>query len=243
MGRKALIDIVRTRISYDVFSARIIRTRDSLNTALISPKDDQAIDRRYAELFLDTYDDILKLFHSQHQTKNRKSSVQKPALLDKSVETDMVQVTPSITHWDLLEDESAVIPEDGMRGGSLSKNLESKCAYLQMENVKLQKTIEAYTTQMLKIEQDHEELLIALAAYDSELKQLKENLQLAEQKTASSIDAYDSSAGLLEASIPKDTIEEKPLAINHDNVEPTSANTRFGSAPSPSKHISHTFDV
>lgn len=198
-------------------------------------------------MFIDAYDDVLKLFHSPHQSKHRRSSVHKPACLDKSVETDMaVEHMPSLTHWDLLEDNSPGTLTE--MSNSLSKNLESKCAYLQMENLKLQKTIEAYTTQMLQIEQDHEELLVVLASYDNELKQLRESLQAAEDTAAHMkvpSASINGSVNVAPTSLVAQTglITEEALPASPKTPEPTSAKLRFGSIltePSPS---SHTFDV
>lgn len=50
-------------------------------------------------------------------------------------------------------------------------------AYAKGEMDRLQKLSDAYAAQMIAIERDHEELLVLLASYDGELKQLRQRLE------------------------------------------------------------------
>lgn len=177
-SRTNLQDIVKSRIGFDVFSARIVRTRDALNTSLLAPQQETKVfDKAFADQYLETYDSILRLF--QVPRPGRSSIQHSPAVgsryVETSVETDAVSDATVSSNLNYFDFEAAV--SDGVP-------LPSADQYQRLikENARLQRTIDAYAAQLLQVEQDHEELLVCLASYDSELKQLRQHLALAEQQ-------------------------------------------------------------
>lgn len=175
LPRKNLQDIVTSRIGFDVFSARIIRTRDWLNTSLLTQEPEKTVfDRAFAELYLDTYDSILRLFQAvRHGRPSHHASPATIRHVDTSIETDSDPAssmpTNNVSYFDFESAQSEILDADHSQ-------------QLLKENIRLQRTIDMYAAQLLQVEKDHEELLICLASYDSELKQLRQHLAIAEQQ-------------------------------------------------------------
>lgn len=178
--RKSLQDIITSRIGFDVFSARIIRTRDHLHTALVAELgglqgEAHVFDKIFAEFYLEYCGIILQLFSAKsssasllHQHRPLSQLASATSLrLEKSVETeDLVPLSDNVALFELQAQEG---------GGQLAA-----------ENERLRRTIAAYSEQLLQLEKEHEELLICLASYDSELKQLRQHLAIAEERRESS---------------------------------------------------------
>ena len=180
MYRKSLKDIVRNRIGVDVFTSRMVRIRNVLNTFMAigstvdEGRDATLYDRCFAELFMETFDSILRIF-----TKTGKDShYGLPRTVETFVETEDV----STFHTSQFEVESLRIQLQEMQvqqpsfPTSHEKNVESKCAYLTSENTRLQAMVDAYAEQLMLIERDNEELLLALGNCEAELGQLRQGV-------------------------------------------------------------------
>lgn len=163
-SRKALVDIVNSRIGVEIYFSRIHRLKDVALRLKVDPIQPSLLlfDVSFADLLLSHYRTILSIF-SPTQDEQQMKSTSVGGFCEQSIET-----------IDSLPDEFVSKKHE--------KNVESKCAYLLSENTRLQKVIAAYSTQLMDVEKEHEELLVALASYDSELKQLRQQLVLAEQQ-------------------------------------------------------------
>lgn len=209
-SRQSLAEIVRNRIGYDVFAARILRIRDSFNSSLNERQSVEApavFDRAFAEDFLKQYRRVLEQF-VVHKKDGRGPSpyYHHPGRMQTGVETNELDDLPLQTlrfETESLKAQvaelqaalsSSIQPPEGHQSNAHEKNLESKCSYLIKENAKLQKTIDAYSTQLLQMEKDNEELLVCLASHEAELKQLRQHLILAEQQRDPSSEGFPLSA-------------------------------------------------
>jgi hypothetical protein len=214
-SRNVLIDIVKSRIGVDVFTARMVRTRDTLNKFLVTSdtdKDSVLFDRPFAELFLELYKLILQLFSKGAPT--RALQYNSPVLkVDKSVETlDGGYTTAEHTlHFEMESLHVQVQELQSSRPSPHEKNVESKCAYLASENGRLHRLVEAYQTQIFQVEKDHEELLIILASYDNELKQLRQHLTIAERD-------HEPSEGFLTSNPSDIDLQNQLNGIERDNT-------------------------
>jgi hypothetical protein len=144
--------------------------------------DSQDYDRSFAELFLELYRPILRLFSSAKASQSYLNVDRGVETFEGICEAGGGGMSDHTLRFEMESLRLQVQELESVRGNPTlyEKNVESKCAYLTSENSRLQKLVEAYQTEIMQVEKDHEELLIMLASYDSELKQLRQHLTLAE---------------------------------------------------------------
>lgn len=220
--------------------------------------DGQVFDSGFANLFLDNYDHVLRVLSVRAAAPSLHHGSPFLNVLERGVETDFdLQTTGGglgsgpeaalarTSHFEIgvltariselqldVEAKEKLINElRSSSEGPNNKNLESKCAYLSTENDRLQKLAEAYATQLMQIEKDHEELLVILASYDSELKQLRQHLSLAEQGDEPNECSNASDVDLnLQSDVAKESILESiPEMPHHDQKAPQAYTTSDGS--------------
>lgn len=176
--RRSLEDIVRNRIGVDVFTSRMVRIRNVLNTFMAignvtdEGRNTTLYDRSFAELFMGAYDSILEIF----MKIGKSSQYGLPRTVEKFVETEDI-LTSHTSRFEVESLRTQLHEMQIQQPSSLTsheKNVESKCAYLASENVRLRAMVDAYSEQLRLIERDNEELLMTLGTCEAELKQLKQ---------------------------------------------------------------------
>lgn len=187
LSREALIEVAKNRIGLDVFVSRLQRLQDRIlqfqaNRIDASfPQSGDLFDESYASLATSVKDSLMKILLAP-----KDGLLRKPAHRNVSVETDdddqqkmaaelsnlnhlMSSLQIQVAQKDAIIANLTASRPDSESEHELAKSLEIKLNYMVVENDRLQKLSDAYSSQIVQIEQDHQELMETLLVYEQEL--------------------------------------------------------------------------
>jgi len=163
--KKALLDIARNRIGLELFHVNLSYLYQQCLKEVFP------LTRCFAEFYIEEFSLVCETLFRESRSK------------DMACETEEVEAGGHAAVF-AFEVESLRAQLFELRTNPTPpslRNLETRMAYLQGENDRLQTLNRAFAEQLVRTEEEQKELLVMLASHDNEIKQLKLQLLPAEQ--------------------------------------------------------------